>query len=54
MRESTGTAKEKESQRFLKQREGRVAAGLLQRPRADRIRYDEVAKDLRAGGAEQC
>jgi integrase len=45
--ESTGTADEKKARQILKQREGRVAAGLPILPRADRIRYDEAAKDLR-------
>jgi integrase len=48
VRESTGAAKEKEAERFLKQREGRAAAGLPLLPRADRVRYEEAAKDLRA------
>ncbi len=47
IRESTGTAKEKQAERFLKEREGRVATGQPILPRVDRIRYDEVAKDLR-------
>ena len=47
IRESTGTTKEQEAKRFLKGREGRVAAGMPVMPRADRVRYDEVAKDLR-------
>jgi integrase len=47
VRESTGTEKEKAAERFLKEREGRVATGQPVLPRADRVRYDEVAKDLR-------
>jgi len=47
MRESTGTTKEQEAGRILKAREGRAAAGLPVIPRADRIRYDEAAQDLR-------
>jgi hypothetical protein len=47
IRESTGTASEAEGRRFLKEREGRVAAGQPILPRANRIRYDEVAEDLR-------
>src|ERR1700736_3399025 len=47
VRESTGTTKAKVAEQFLKRREGRVAAGLPTLPRADRIRYEEVAKDLR-------
>lgn len=47
VRESTGTAKEREAERFLKQREGRAAAGLPLLPRADRVRYEEAAADLR-------
>jgi hypothetical protein len=46
-RESTGTTKETEAKRFLKEREGRVAAGQPILQRADRILYEEVAQDLR-------
>jgi integrase len=46
-RESTGTPKETEAKRFLKEREGRVATGQPILQRADRIRYEEVAQDLR-------
>ncbi len=47
IRESTGTAKEKKAEQILKAREGRAAAGLPLLPRADRVRYDEAAEDLR-------
>ena len=47
IRESTGTTKQKEAERFLKNREGRSAAGLQPLPRVDRITYDELARDLR-------
>jgi integrase len=52
VRESTGVAGDTqnppaEARRFLKEREGRVATGAPILPRADRIRYDELAKDLR-------
>lgn len=47
VRESTDTEKETEARRFLKAREGRVAIGQPILPRADRVRYDEVAQDLR-------
>ncbi|MBI2878935.1 MAG: site-specific integrase [Candidatus Rokubacteria bacterium] len=47
VRESTGTDKEKEAGRVLKTREGRAAAGLPLLPRADRVRYEEAAEDLR-------
>jgi hypothetical protein len=47
IRESTGTGKETEAKRFLKEREGRVATGQPVLKRADRISYEEVAKDLR-------
>ncbi len=47
IRESTGTGKETEAKRFLKEREGRVATGQPILPRADRIRYEEIAADLR-------
>jgi len=46
-RESTGADKESEAKRILKEREGRIAAGQPILPRADRIRYQEVAEDLR-------
>ena len=48
VRESTGTEKRTEAERFMKAREGRVATGQPILPRADRIRYEEVAQDLRA------
>src|SRR5262245_8848047 len=48
IRESTSTEKETEARRFLKQREGAVATGAPILPRADRIRYEEIAEDLRA------
>jgi integrase len=47
IRESTGTSKQKEAARLLKNREGRSAAGLQPLPRVDRITYDELARDLR-------
>lgn len=47
VRESTGTERETEARRFLKEREGRVATGQLILPRADRIRYEEVTADLK-------
>src|SRR5712691_8300006 len=47
VRESTGTDKETEARRFVKEREGRVATGQPILPRADRVRYDDVAQDLR-------
>ena len=47
IRESTGMEKATEAKRFLKEREGRAATGQPILPRADRIRYDEVAADLR-------
>jgi len=52
VRESTGVAADTETppaeaRRFLKAREGRVATGQPILPRADRIRYEDVAGDLR-------
>jgi hypothetical protein len=47
VRESTGAEKEQEARRFLKAREGRVATGQPILPRSDRIRYEELAQDLR-------
>jgi hypothetical protein len=46
-RESTGTTNREQARRLLKEREGRVATGQPILPRADRIRYEEVAEDLR-------
>ena len=53
MRESTGMASDtdtppQEAKRFLKGREGRAATGAPIMPRADRVRYEDAAKDLRA------
>ncbi len=58
VRESTETEKETEARRMLKDREGRVASGQPALPRADRIRYEEAAADLRThyrttGGREE-
>src|SRR5690349_11722578 len=47
VRESTGTLVERDAKRFLKLREGHVAAGHAIQPRMDRIRYEELADDLR-------
>lgn len=47
IRESTGLEKEKAAERYLKAKEGRVAAGLPVMPRADRVRYEEAEADLR-------
>lgn len=47
VRESTGTTKRSEAERFLRLRVGRVAEGRPILPRVDRIRYDEIASDLR-------
>jgi integrase len=47
VRESTGTEKETEARRFLKDREGAAVRGEPILPRAHRIRYDEIAADLR-------
>jgi integrase len=48
VRESTRTADDQEAKRFLKTREGHLAAGQPLVPRLDRIRYEEVLQDLRA------
>ena len=48
IREGTGSAKETEARRILKEREGRVAAGRPLLPHVDRLRYEEIARDLRA------
>jgi hypothetical protein len=47
VRVSTGTEKRKEAEAFLKRREGAVVNGAPIPPRADRIRYEEIADDLR-------
>lgn len=47
VRESTGTDKEQDARRFLKAREGAAPTGQPILPRADRVRYAEVAADLR-------
>jgi len=47
IRESTGCEGEKEAGRFLKAQEGKAASGSPIMPRVDRIRYDEIAEDLR-------
>ncbi len=47
VRESTHTDKEHEAQRGLNSIMGRLADGKPVLPRADRIRYDEIADDLR-------
>lgn len=46
VRESTRTEKEAEAKRVMKEREGRAATGQPIVPRADRIRYEEIATDL--------
>jgi integrase len=48
VRTSTGTDKQQEAERFLADRTGRVATGQPILPRADRVRYEELAADLRA------
>jgi integrase len=48
IRESTGTAKDSEARRMLKERDGRVATGQPILPHVDRIRCEEIARDLRA------
>jgi integrase len=47
VRESTKCEREQDARRFLKLREGAVAAGAPIPPRVDRILYDELAEDLR-------
>lgn len=46
IRESTDTKKQKEAERFLKDREGRVAIGAPALPRLERIRFGEAANAL--------
>lgn len=47
IRQSTGCRKWEDAKRVLDQRRGRVADGAPVLPRADRVRYEEAAKDLR-------
>ena len=44
-RESTGTGDAEEAKRILKVKEGRVAEGKPPLPRADKIRFEELAED---------
>lgn len=46
IRESIGTSKQKQAERFLKDREGRVAIGVPALPRLERIRFAEIAEAL--------
>jgi integrase len=47
IREGTGTEKNTEAERFLRDREGRGVNGQPVLPRVDRILYEEAAEDLR-------
>ena len=47
IRESTGTKDKKQAARFLKGREGRIVLGQPVMPRADRVRYEAIADDLK-------
>jgi hypothetical protein len=47
VRESTGATGQRAAEHFLKKRAGRVAEGQPILPRADRLRYDALANDLR-------
>lgn len=47
IRQSTGTTDKRTAQRFLDSRVGRAAEGQPILPRADRVRYEEAAEDLR-------
>jgi integrase len=47
VRESTHTEKETEAKKILDERRGRVATGQAILPRVDRIRYEEIAADLK-------
>ena len=46
MRESTGTDKEAEARRILRERLGDLAAGRPDVPHADRVRFEELAEDF--------
>lgn len=43
----SGAKNQKQVERFLKGREGRIALGQPLMPRADRVRYEEIADDLK-------
>jgi hypothetical protein len=47
VRESTGTDDRKKAEDILKVKEGKAASGEPVLPRVDRIKYDEIAADLR-------
>jgi hypothetical protein len=47
IRQRTGTTDKRTAQRFLDSRVGRAAEGQPILPRADRVRYEEAAEDLR-------
>ena len=47
-RESSGTEKEQEAKRVLRQKEGAAEAGRVEAPRADRITVAQLAADLKA------
>jgi hypothetical protein len=47
MRESTGTEKKREAEKFLADRVGRAVRGEPVLPRAGRVRWEEAAADLR-------
>lgn len=49
-----GKHRESEARGFLKEREGRAAAGHPILPRADRVRYEEVGQDLREHYQTNC
>jgi integrase len=46
IRESTGTDKETEAKRILREKEGDIAAGRPVVPHADRVRFEELAEDF--------
>lgn len=46
IRESTGTSKQKQAERLLKDREGRVAIGAPALPQLERIRFAKIADAL--------
>ena len=48
MRESTGSRNQKEAERFLKDREGRVAMGAPILPKVQRTTVDTLLTDLKA------
>ena len=52
-REASGTDKEQEARRLLKQREGAAVEGRVVLPRADRVTIAELAENLKSPGQSE-